>query len=226
MASASVTAGPITKALSKEYEYYGSTLTTNYALRLVCMVMGVVILGQAALNIHLALKMSEQRPYIVRINDIGRAEAVKYPYSANYVPQDMELRYFLKEFTIGYLSRNHQTFTDLYKNSLYYLSEKKFEEVDAESRKTKWIPAFLNDSAGVDVNVRVGNVVLDKSQQPMKAQIDFEKVHVQRDGMETKREQYTANVYFVVDPKNANVEHNPLGFAIQDVEAFQAIQKE
>jgi VirB8 protein len=226
MAATATTAGSINKALVKEYEYYGSTLTTNYALRLVCMVMGVVILGLAAQNVYLARKVSDQHPLIIRINDIGRAEAVSYPYSANYKPQDIELRYFLKEFTIGYCSRNHQTFTDLYKNSLYYLSEKKFEEVDAENRKTKWIPTFLNDPSGDDVNVNVGNVVLDPSQQPMKAQVDFEKVYIQRGGGETKREKYTANVYFVVDPKNANVEHNPLGFTIQDFQAFQAMQKE
>jgi type IV secretory pathway TrbF-like protein len=190
------------------------------------MVLGVVILGLGAQNVHLSRQLSEQHPFIVRINEIGRAEAISYPYSANYQPQEIELRYFLKEFTIGYCSRNHQTFTDLYKNSLYYLSEKKFEEVDAENRKTKWISTFLNDPSGDDVNVQVGNVALDLSQQPMKARVDFEKVYLQRGGSETKREQYAANVYFVVDPKNANVEHNPLGFAIQDFQAFKAMSKE
>ena len=224
--TAIATPGSAQKALTKEYEYYGSTLTTNYALRLVCMVLGIIILGQAALNVHLARKVSNQHPLIIRINDIGRAEAISYPYAAKYQPQDIELRYFLKMFTIGYCSRNHQTFTDLYKNSLYFLSEKKFEEVDAENRKTKWIPTFLNDPSEDDINVQVGNVALDLSQQPMKARVDFEKVFLPRGGSETKREQYTANVYFVVDPKNANVEHNPLGFAIQDFQAFQAMSKE
>jgi len=85
---------PIEAAAAQHYEYYGSTLTTNTALKATVCVMAVAIACLAFCAIRTANAAAHVKPLIVRINDVVRAEAVAYS-RFDYTPQAPEIRYFI-----------------------------------------------------------------------------------------------------------------------------------
>ena len=59
-------------------ELYGSALVMNTYLKIALVLVSLVALGLMALNFHTASKYSQVRPLVVRIDEVGRAEAVQY----------------------------------------------------------------------------------------------------------------------------------------------------
>ena len=69
---------PIEYAAAKHFEYYGSTLTTNTALKIALLAALGVIAILSFNNLRISRAMAHIKPVIVRIDDVGRAEAVNY----------------------------------------------------------------------------------------------------------------------------------------------------
>jgi type IV secretory pathway TrbF-like protein len=206
---------PIEHAARQEYEYYGSTLTTNTALKIsVVILAGVIALMAWALN-RAATAAAHVKPLIVRVNEVGRAEALAYQDFV-YKPQAPEIRYFLTQFVIGYYSRNHKTVAQQYVNSLYFLDRALFSAIDARDRKSQWLPKFLT-STDDDVDVVVNNVIIEDLQtEPYRARVEFTKITSNSSGSETRRERWAAEFVFRINPDVPNelILHNPLGIAI------------
>lgn len=206
---------PIEQAARQEYEYFGSTLTTNTALK-VALLCAFAIIGILSWNtVRLSRVAASVKPLIIRINEVGRAEAVAYQDFA-YKPQAPEIRYFLTMFVTGYYSRNHKTVARQYVNSLYFLDRSLFAAIDARDRRTQWLPKFLH-SPDDDIDVTVNNVVLEDLQnEPYRARVEFTKVFTTVSGSETKREHWAAEFVFRRNPDVPNqlILHNPLGLAI------------
>jgi type IV secretion system protein VirB5 len=99
---------PIEVAARQEYEHYGSTLTTNTALKAVVFLLALVLAGLGFNCVRLAQAATNVKPLVIRVNEVGRAEAVAYQ-DFTYKPQAPEIRYFLTQFVTGYYSRNHKT---------------------------------------------------------------------------------------------------------------------
>lgn len=206
---------PIERAAREEYEYFGSTLTTNTALK-VALLCAFAIIGILSWNtVRLSWVAANVKPLIIRINEVGRAEAIAYQDFA-YKPQAPEIRYFLTTFVTGYYSRNHKTVARQYVNSLYFLDRSLFAAIDARDRRTQWLPKFLHSSDD-DIDVTVNNVVLEDLQnEPYRARVEFTKVFTTVSGSETKRENWAAEFVFRRNPDVPNqlILHNPLGLAI------------
>lgn len=206
---------PIEQAAREEYEYYGSALTTNTALKAVVVLLAsvIVVLGFALLrttNVGVHVK-----PLIIRVNEVGRADAVAYQ-DFTYKPQAPEIRYFLTQFTVDYYSRNHKTVAQRYVESLYFLDRPLFSAVDARDRRSQWLPKFLSSSED-DMDVVVSNVVIeDLRNEPYRARVEFTKVFTNTAGAEIRRENWAAEFVFRINPDvpNALIVHNPLGLAI------------
>jgi type IV secretory pathway TrbF-like protein len=216
---------PIEAVAHQEYEYYASTATTNYVLKIVVLALATVIgiLGVALTRASAAA--AHVRPYIVRISEIGRAEAVAYQPS-EYKPQAPEIRYFLTKFTHDYFSRVHQTIRNDYVNSLWFLDRQLFQQVDMRDRKTQWLPKFVA-SPDDDADVTVKTVAIeDLEHEPYRARVEFTKIFTNSAGAESKREQWTAEYVFRVNPNvpNEAVPHNPLGIAISYFRSDQAFE--
>src|SRR5277367_3743487 len=112
-----------------------------------------------------AVAAANQKPLIIRVNEVGNAEAIAYR-DFTYKPQAPEIRYFLTRFVTGYYSRNHQTVREKYVDSLYFLDRELVGRVDAIDRRTQWLPKF-ESSPESDANVTVNNVVIeDLENQP------------------------------------------------------------
>jgi type IV secretion system protein VirB5 len=206
---------PIEHAARQEYEYYGSTLTTNTALKITVLILSGVIAVLAFAVIRTAKAAANVKPLVIRVNEVGRADAVAYQDFA-YKPQAPEIRYFLTQFVVGYYSRNHKTVGQQYVNSLYFLDRSLFSAIDARDRRTQWLPKFLA-SADDDIDVIVDNVVIEDLQnQPYRARVEFTKVFTTTSGAESRRENWAAEFVFRINPDIPNelIPHNPLGLAI------------
>ena len=68
------------------------------------MLVSLLALGLLVLNFRTQAKYANVKPLVVRIDDVGRAEAVAYD-AATYQPQAPELRYFLTQFVVKHFSR-------------------------------------------------------------------------------------------------------------------------
>src|SRR5258705_10983159 len=80
-------------------ELYGSALVMNTYLKIAVVLLCLVALGLVFLNVRTAAHAAQMKPLVIRIDDIGHAEAVQYDATA-YHPQPPELRYFLTQFVV------------------------------------------------------------------------------------------------------------------------------
>ena len=101
-------------------ELYGSALVMNTYLKIALVLVSLVALGLLGLNFHTAARYSQVKPLVIRIDEVGRAEAVQYDAS-RYQPQPPELRYFLTQFVVKHFSRIRSTVQREYPDSLFFL---------------------------------------------------------------------------------------------------------
>ena len=59
-------------------ELYGSALVTNTYLRIALALVSLLALGLLILNFRIQATYTNVKPLVVRIDDVGRAEAVQY----------------------------------------------------------------------------------------------------------------------------------------------------
>jgi type IV secretory pathway TrbF-like protein len=166
------------------------------------------------------------KPLVIRINDVGRAEAVAYD-SLTYQPRDAEVKYFLIQFVTRHYGRMRATVRESYARSLYFLDGRLADATIEVNKKSKLIETFLAGE-GDEIEIEVENVTIeDLRQPPYKATVDFEKIYYSRaDHRETRREKYVASFVFVVRDRvpNAWIPVNPLGLTITYFREDQAFQ--
>src|SRR5437867_4617951 len=112
MSSATSWMPPIEKdynAAKRQYvEQYGSVLVMNTYLKIAVLALSAVNVGQAVLNIETYRAFKYVKPLIIRIDQVGHAEGLRYDDFA-YQPQEGELRYFLIDFVQCHYSRVRAT---------------------------------------------------------------------------------------------------------------------
>src|ERR1700753_1457715 len=215
----------ITRAAERYLEQYGDALVMNTYLKITILILAVVCLTLAALTFESQKSLANMHPMIVRINDVGRAEAIDYR-NFQYRPQEAEDKYYLTRWTELYFGRNRFTIERDQTSSLYFLNGDVQRAVIDQERKDNVIQAYIKDSALPYVDVHVKEVVLDDLRQsPYSARIEFEKVFTNpSDHTELKRERWTASVTYVFreNVKNNELGVNPLGMTIVRFRADQA----
>src|SRR6188472_3500083 len=215
----------ITRAAERYLEQYGDPLVMNTYLKVTILVLCAVCMLLGALVYKSQKALASMHPMIVRINDVGRAEAIDYR-NFQYRPQEAENKYYLTRWAELYFSRNRFTIERDQTNSLYFLNGDVQRAVIDQERKDKFIPTYIKDSTLPYVDVEVKEVVLDDLRQsPYSARIEFEKVFTNpSDHTELKRERWTASVTYVFreNVKNNELAVNPLGLTIVRFRADQA----
>ena len=204
----------ITRAAEKYLEQYGEPVVMNTYLKIAVLVLCAICLVLTALVYRGQNALASIHPMIVRINDVGRAEAIDYR-NFQYRPQETENKYYLSRWTELYFSRNRFTIERDQMNALYFLNGDVQHAVIDQERKENFIQNYVRDSGLPFIDVEVKNVVLDDLQQsPYSARIEFEKVFTNpADHSEVKRERWTATVTYVFreNVKNNELAVNPLG---------------
>ena len=215
----------LTRAAERYLESNAEPLVMNTYLKITILCLVVVCMALAAAVFKSQKALSSAKPMIVRINDVGHAEAVDYRNFA-YRPQEAENKYYLTRWAELYFSRNRYTIERDQTSALYFLNSDVQRAVIEQERKDNIIVNYRADSTLPYVDVEVKNVVLDDLRQsPYSARIEFEKVYTNpADHTELKRERWTASVTYVFRDlvKNNELAVDPLGLTIVRFRADQA----
>jgi type IV secretion system protein VirB5 len=208
-------------------EQYGDPMVTNTYLKIALVLVSFVALGLALIDLKIVRTFQNFRPLVIRIDDLGRAEAINY-HNLEYKPQDAEAKYFLSEFCTLYYRRNRYTIQNDFSKSLYFLDGKLANGILDAYRKDDIIKKFLTNSASPEIDVDVKKVALEEMQvPPFRARVDFYMVYYSpADHSELKRDLYTANFVFVFRTQVPNelIPINPLGLSVtyfREDEAFK-----
>src|SRR5881392_147084 len=137
-------------------ELYGSALVMNTYLKIALLLISLLALGLLALNFRTQAKYANVKPLVVRIDDVGRAEAVQYDASA-YHAQPPELRYFLTQFVVKHFSRIRSTVQREYPDSLLFLEPSLADATIAQNDQSRSIEKFLTTPSADEVDVAVQN---------------------------------------------------------------------
>jgi len=215
-------------AAQKYLEQYGDPIVTNTYLKLTILILAAVSLVTLSLFYRAQRALSTMKPLVIRINDVGRAEAIDYQNFA-YRPQEAENRYFLSEWATDYYSRNHYTIRKDFTDALYFLNGDLQNAILAKFKKEKIIDSFLLDASQPNIDIEVKNVAIeDLRQPPFRARIEFYKIFTSPlDHTEQKRELWTANVVYAFrdQVRNEMLPLNPLGLTITYFREDQAFQE-
>ena len=94
----------ITRTTERYLEQYGGPLVMNTYLKLTILVLAAICIALAALTFKSQQALANMHPMIVRINDVGHAEAIDYR-NFQYRPQEAENKYYLTRWAELYFSR-------------------------------------------------------------------------------------------------------------------------
>jgi type IV secretion system protein VirB5 len=219
---------PIENARRQYVELFGSALVMNTYLKIAVLALSLVACGLIALNIVTARRFSHVQPLIVRIDEVGRAQAVAYD-AMTYTPvgQAPELKYFLVQFVTRHYGRMRATVKAQYSESLFFLEASLAEATIAHDQREHTIERFLTGTSD-EIEIQVRNVTLeDLKEPPYKAVVEFDRVYYALGNhQEHLRETCVAHITFVVRDQvpNAAIPVNPLGLTVTYVRVDQAFR--
>ena len=209
-------------------ELYGSALVMNTYLKIALVLVSLVALGLLGLDFHTTARYSQMKPLVIRIDDIGRAEAVQYD-ATRYQPRPPELRYFLTQFVVKHFSRIRATVQREYPDSLLFLEPALADATIAQNDQSRVIETFVTKPSTDEVDVVVQNVSLSElTSAPFKAAVTFQKVYYTPGTRhERARETYVAQIDFVMRDHVPNefIRVNPLGLQIAYFRVDQAFEE-
>jgi type IV secretion system protein VirB5 len=209
-------------------ELYGSALVMNTYLKIALLLISLLALGLLALNFRTQAKYANVKPLVVRIDDVGRAEAVQYDASA-YRAQAPELRYFLTQFVVKHFSRMRATVQRDYADSLFFLDPALADATIAQNDQSRALETFVTNPSAEETDIAVQNVSLSElAKPPYKASVSFQKMfYAPGTRSERIRETYVAQVDFIMRDHVPNefVRVNPLGLQITYFRVDQAFEE-
>lgn len=209
-------------------ELYGSALVWNTYLKIALTLVSLVALGLVGLNFYTANRYADLKPLVIRIDDIGRAEAVHYD-AATYRPQAPELRYFLSQFIVKHFSRLRAMVQRDYPESLLFLEPALATATLAENEQSRVIETFVTNPAADETDVIIQNVSLSElTKPPFKASASFQQVrYTPATRHERGRQTYIAQIDFVLREHIPNefVRVNPLGLQVTYFRVDQAFEE-
>jgi type IV secretory pathway TrbF-like protein len=217
----------VSRAAERYLEQYGDPIVMNTYLKATILVLASVCLMLGFLVFRSQKALANIHPLVIRIDDVGHAEAVDFN-DFSYRPKEAENKYYLSRWAELYFGRNRYTIQRDFTNSLYFMNADVQRAVVEEYRKNKTIDAFIHDSSIPYVDIEVKNVILDDLRQsPYAARIEFLKIYTNpSDHSEVKRERWTASVTYVFRNavQNGEIQVNPLGLTIVNFRADQAFE--
>ena len=208
-------------------EQYGDPMVTNTYLKIALVLISLVAVGLGLIDLRTIRTFQNFRPLVIRIDDLGRAEAINY-HNFEYKPQDAEAKYFLSQFSTLFYRKNRYTIQDDFSKALYFLDGKLADGILDAYRKDDIIKKFITNTAAPEIDIEVKKVSLEEMQTPpYRARVDFYMVYYSpADHSEIKRDLFTANFVFVFKSQVPNelIPINPLGLTITYFREDQAFK--
>ncbi len=218
-----MTAAPNKDAGQQYAEIWGEAVHSNRHLRVLSIGLAVVAL-LLVIVIFRIVSVEPPRPIVVRVDEIGRAEAIAYEaMEARADPLDPTTKYFLNRFIHDFYSRRRATVQEHWSRSLRFLStELANSSFQAESQNI----ALLAAGAAKD-ELQVERVVLRiqaNPEQPHGATADFDLVRLVGQN-EIARERWSLSLQFLFleqIPPDLIV-YNPMGLVISYLQDDRAV---
>ena len=138
-------------------------MVTNTYLKIALVLVSLVAIGLALVDLRTIRTFQNFRPLVIRIDDLGRAEAINY-HNFEYKPQDAEAKYFLTQFCALYYRRNRYTIQDDFSKSLYFLDGKLADGILDAYKKDDIIKNFLTNTSAPEIDIDVKKVALEDMQ--------------------------------------------------------------
>jgi type IV secretory pathway TrbF-like protein len=208
-------------------EQYASAIVTSGYLKVAVTVLSLVVLGLVVMDLKIVRTLETFKPVVIRIDEIGRAQAVAYENLA-YKPEYKETKYFLTRFCQLYYRRNRATINDDFTQALYFLDGKLAGDTIQQFKQKNVIKAFLTDSLAPERDIDVQQVIVEPMDKaPFKATVDFFEIeYAPSDHSIMKRTLYTSSVLFSFRDHVSNNEilTNPLGLTISYFREDQAFR--
>ena len=208
-------------------EQYASAIVTGGYLKVAVALLSLVVCGLLLLNWKVERTLERFKPMVIRIDEIGRAQAVAYD-SLAYKPEYTETKYFLTRFCQLYYRRNRSTINDDFTQAMYFLDGKLADDTIQQFKQQNIIKNFLSDGIAPESDIDVQQVVVEPmAKPPYKATVDFFEIQYSpANHSVTKRTLYTASFLFTFRDHvpNEDILTNPLGLTItyfRDDEAFE-----
>lgn len=207
-------------------EMWGGALRSANHFKWTSAVLAVFVLALLGLNFQLQTQAAHVKPLVIRIDQVGRAEAVAYD-AATWKPQTPELRYFLTQFVKLHYGRSRQTIGRDYPASLLFLDGSLSGSLMAPGPAAA-VEKFAAGRSDDEIDVEVSNVSFTELKAaPYHAAVDFAKHYrIANTRQERKTETFTAQLDFTLldSVPNAYIPVNPLGLQITHVDVAQAFQ--
>ena len=211
------------KDAGAEYaEIWGEAIHTNRHLRMTSGGLAIAVLLLIVVVFRIVL-VEPPRPIVVRVDEVGRAEAVSYEaMEAQADPLDPTTKYFLNRFIYDFYSRRRATVAENWSRSLRFLST---ELANASFRAESQNVALLA-AGGARDELQVSRVILriqPNPQQPHSATADFDLVRMEM-AREVSRERWTLSLQFLFleeIPPDLIVS-NPMGIIINYLQGDRA----
>jgi type IV secretion system protein VirB5 len=197
-------------------------------LKIALLCVSIIAVGLLLLNFRTQGKYANVKPLVIRIDEVGRAQAVQYD-TLTYTPQGQapELKYFLVQFVTKHFARMRATVKQQYAESLYFLDAPLADATIAQDQRDHLIDGFLTGTAD-ETEIHVRNVTLDDLKAaPYKAVVEFDKAALGAGTrQERSRDTYVAQITFVLrgQIQNAIIPVNPLGLTITYFRVDQAFK--
>ena len=214
---------PLKNAGAEYAEIWGEAIHTNRHLRTITVGLGIAVVLLIVVVLRIA-SVDPPRPIVVRVDEIGRAEAVAYDVmEAQADPLDPTTKYFLNRFVYDFYSRRRATVEENWSRSLRFLTT---DLANASFRAESQNIALLAAGAARD-ELQVDRVVLRiqaNPQEPHSATADFDLVRLVAEG-EVGRERWSLSLQFLfLDeiPPDLIV-HNPMGIVITYLQGDRAV---
>lgn len=202
-------------------EQFGYLRLTNTVL-LVTSALCLGTLGFVGYELRLSHQaLTNFKPYIVRVNDVGKAEVVYYR-DFNKTPGQPEVIRDLSDFTVQFYTRMKGRI-EAYWNSKYMLSQELMLRTYQQDQQTGWIKK-IETGMGQSNDVVVNRVALvSLTAQGGVAYVDFDRTYYTNGIPSARKESDTATYRFIFAPRveGAMLQHNPLGLCITDMQVTE-----
>src|SRR5260370_41724941 len=119
-------------------------MVTNTYLNVALTLISLIAAGLLVLDWRTIRTFENFRPLVIRIDDLGRAEAIN-SHNLEYKPQDAEAKYFLSQFCSLYSRRNRYTIQNDFAKALFFLDGKLANGILDAYRKDDIIRKFLTN---------------------------------------------------------------------------------
>jgi type IV secretory pathway TrbF-like protein len=163
----------------------------------------------------------------VRIDSVGRAEAVKYD-TLTYKPQSKEVKHFLAKFCKHYYQKNKYTIQTDFDTFVKFLDGDLANSIIDVYKNNHTIETYLKSSTADDVEIKINKIIIDNLEnEPYKASVDFQKIYITpREKKVRKIENYTASIVFVIKDEisEEDILFNPLGLTIVNLHEDKAFK--